>query len=109
MIYNPKLIVKGNKWKHENYVNRPRVLIVGPASPSTGGISSYVDALLSFQLEEHFHLRSFNPLIVKNRSEKQESHLDFKEMVAGIKVLKSFIEYMKRFNPTIVHIHTSSH
>ena len=38
----------------KKYSDKQRVLIVDPASPSTGGISSYIDDLLSSKLSEKF-------------------------------------------------------
>lgn len=38
MRYDPMLIIKDDKLKDKDYVDKPRILIVGPAKPSTGGI-----------------------------------------------------------------------
>ncbi len=109
MIYNPKLIIKENSRMHDHCVDRARVIVVGPASPSTGGIPSYIDELLASQLKNCYPLELFDPLAIKSRSEKQESRLNLKEIIDGIKVLRAFVEAMKMFKPTMVHIHTSSY
>ncbi len=53
---------------HNQLIDMPRVLIVGPARPSTAGIASYIDDLLSPRMRERFELRLLDPLVVKRRS-----------------------------------------
>ncbi len=89
--------------------DKPRILIVGPASPSTGGIPSYIDNLLSSRLCEKFEFRLLNPLLVKRRFKKQESHFSLKEVIATLRVIAIFIKTTRKYDPALVHIHTSSY
>ncbi|HEC64140.1 MAG TPA: glycosyltransferase [bacterium] len=103
------LIIKNDKLKDKDYEDKPRVLIVGPASPSKGGIPSYIDDLLSSQLNDHFYLTILDPLALKQRCKKQESHLSLKEVVSALRVITIFIKTVRKYNPELLHIHTSSY
>ncbi|RJQ53943.1 MAG: glycosyltransferase [Nitrospiraceae bacterium] len=85
-----------------------RVLIVGPASPSTGGIPSYIDELLASGLNNKYEFNLLDPLIVKRRTGKQESHLSSEEIIASLRVLWTFVKSVRALNPSLIHIHTSS-
>ncbi len=82
---------------------------MGPASPSTGGIPSYIDDLLSSSLNEKFDLMLLNPLVVKRRFKKQESHLSPNEIIASIRVIIVFVRYLRSYRPDLVHVHSSSY
>ncbi len=99
----------GDKTALGKDASKPKVLMVGPASPSTGGIPSYLDELLASHLKDHFQLELFDPLILKKRPAKQKSHLSFRDLVAGIRVIGRYIKILRRCDPRIVHIHTSSY
>ncbi len=107
--YDPKTIIWNEEWKSKEYERKQRVLVVGPASPSTGGIPSYIDDLLSSQLKDQVLLGLLDPLVVKKRFQKQKSHLSFKEIKASYKVLRTFIKAIRKFDPALIHIHTSSY
>ncbi|MFQ5754176.1 MAG: glycosyltransferase, partial [bacterium] len=109
MSYNPKTVIWNDQWQLPEFIGKQRVLIVGPASPSTGGIPSYIDNLLSSQLKEQFLLGLLDPLVVKKRFHKQESHFSLNEVKSGLRVLKAFFSTMRKLNPALVHIHTSSY
>ncbi len=109
MNYEPKEILFENELWLKKYDGRQRVLIVGPASPSTGGIPSYIDDLLLSQLRNRFLLGVLDPLRVKSRFKKQRSHFSLKEVKLSLRVLKTFIKVIRKFDPALVHIHTSSY
>ncbi len=109
MAYNPKTIIWEKRDKADEFKEKKRILIVGPASPSTGGIPSYIDDLLTSQLKDHFLLGLLDPLRVKKRIHKQESHFSLKELKASFEVLRVFLHVMRNFDPSLVHIHTSSY
>lgn len=107
--YDSKIIAWGDERGSKKCNEKKRVLVVGPASPSKGGVTSYLDELLSSQLREYFQLGSLNPLLVKRRFEIiQKSHFSIKEVIAALKVITTFIRTLRKFDPTLVHIHTSS-
>lgn len=97
------------KQSRKELIEMPKVLIVGPASPSTGGIPSYIDDLLLSGLRKKFKMRLLDPLMVKKRFKKQESHVSPKEIVASMRVLTAFVKNIRRYRPALVHIHTSSY
>ncbi len=109
MSYDPRKILFDHGLWLKKHNHKQKVLIVGPASPSTGGISSYLDDLLSSKLRDQFLLGLFDPLAVKKRFKKQESHFSLKEVKASLRVLRTFIKAIREFDPAMVHIHTSSH
>jgi glycosyltransferase involved in cell wall biosynthesis len=109
MDYDPKLIISNGDWRSPDFIGKQRILIIGPAIPSTGGIPSYIDNLLSSQLKDQFLLGLLDPLVVKKRLNKQDSHFSVKEVITGLRVLKGFIKTMRKFDPALVHIHTSSY
>lgn len=45
----PHLIINNNYLKT---MKKKRILVVAPASPSKGGVPSYIDELLSYQLKD---------------------------------------------------------
>ena len=74
-----------------DFKKKKKIMIVGPASPSTGGIPSYIDELVSSELRDCFQFDIIDPLIIKKRYKKQKSLLNFREIVKGFKVIKAFI------------------
>lgn len=105
-IQKPHLIINNNYLKT---IKKKRILVVAPASPSKGGVPSYINELLSSSLKDHFKLLLFNPLLVKKRIEvTQQSKFSLNEIVASIKVIAIFSNTLRTFNPVLVHIHTSS-
>jgi len=109
MDYDPKTVVWDKQRQSKEHRGNARVLVVGPTNPSTGGIPSYINDLLSSTLREEFNLGLLDPLIIKMRIKKQESHLSLKELKGGLMVLKIFVEAIRSFDPALVHIHTSSY
>lgn len=107
--YDPKTIIWNDRWRSAEYEGKRRVLVVGPASPSTGGISSYIDGLITSQLKDEFLLGLLDPLAIKKRFHKQESRFSLKEVVAGLRVITTFIKTIRKYDPALVHIHTSSY
>lgn len=109
MTYDPKTIIWERIEGPKEFERKSRILIVSPASPSTGGIPSYVDELVSSELREQFLLGLLNPLLIKKRSTIiQQSHFSIKEVIAALKVIATFIRTLRKYDPALVHIHTSS-
>ncbi len=109
MDYDPKAIIWDDQWRSKEHRGKRRVLVVGPASPSTGGIPSYIDDLLLSKLKGQFLLGLLDPLVVKKRFYKQESHFSLKEAKASLRVLRTLIMAIRKFDPVLVHLHTSSY
>lgn len=107
--YNPRTIIWKEGFKSKEYDKKQRVLVVGSASPFVGGIESYIDDLLSSELKDQFLLGQLDPLEIKKRFHEQKSHLSLKELKAALRVLRTFIKAIRKFDPALVHIHTSSY
>lgn len=107
--YNPRTIIWKEETKSKGCDKKQRILVVASASPFIGGIESYIDDLLSSELKDQFLLGQLDPLEIKKRFQEQKSHLSLKELNDGFRVIISFIKAMRKFDPALVHIHTSSY
>lgn len=109
-VYYSKTSFNHKQQLFEDYEKeKKKILVVAPASPSKGGVPSYIDELLSSNIKEHFQLELLNPLLVKKRSKiLQQSHFSLKQIIATFRVIIVFINTIRKFDPALVHIHTSS-
>jgi len=107
-IYNHRKIIWKKGCNSKEYVGKKRVMLVGSASPYVGGIESYIDDLLSSELNDQYLLGQLDPLEIKKRFHEQKSHLSLREINNGFRVLRTFIKAIQKFNPDLIHIHTSS-
>jgi glycosyltransferase involved in cell wall biosynthesis len=83
---------------------RIRVLMIGPGEGIIGGISSLIETILPV-LEDKVDLQYF--YTVRYRSIKESGRLSFKNLILAIFQYARFLFALYRFNPHIIHLHTS--
>ena len=107
--YNPKTIIWEKGCNLKEHEMKQRIMVIGPGSPFKGGMANYTENLLSSELKSRYLLGHFDPLEIKNRNYNKKSHLSLKELSAAFRVIKTLIRAIRKFNPDLVHIHSSSY
>lgn len=81
-----------------------KVLMIGPGEGVIGGISTLTETLVPV-LKQHIDL-NYLPT-VRNRPISESGKLSFRNMALTVSQYTRFLVILLRFNPHIIHIHTS--
>lgn len=87
---------------------RKNILMVGPSLNAIGGISSFCRSFLEGPVGKNHSVEYFDSFSIKNRLRPQDSKINFFELYGSIKVIFSFFMCLRKFNPDLVYVNSSS-
>jgi len=85
---------------------RPRLLLLSPLPPPTGGIPTWTLGVLGSELRERWELRVVDTSPSQKKAVHGESRLRPDRVVDALRILAHLVLELVRFRPDVVHVNT---
>ena len=86
-----------------------KILVVGPSLNAIGGISSFLNGLLSSRISDYFDFQYFDTFWIKKRSSPQASTFNLGGLFGTFNVFYHFIKELINGDYHVIYINTSSY